>query len=252
MKLARLPDGSPEIFHTLQGEGRSIGQPSVFIRASLCNLHCRWCDTDYTWNWDDMPHPHERDADPSYQKYRREEQIVDLGIEAIVAAVSAFPCRNYVFTGGEPLVQERAWIDLMAALDAIPGAPATYEVETNGTLGPGPAFLARIDQLNVSPKLANSGVPEPMRIKPAVLRALAESGKADFKFVASSPADLDEILGLVEGTPLPRDRVFLMPRARTPAELEANQGAVAAMALAQGFRYSDRLHLRLFGAKRGV
>lgn len=70
MKLARLPDGSPEIFFTLQGEGRHTGLPSVFIRASLCNLHCRWCDTDYTWNWDDTSHAHDKDADPSYRKYR--------------------------------------------------------------------------------------------------------------------------------------------------------------------------------------
>lgn len=252
MKLARLPDGSPEIFHTLQGEGRSVGRPSVFIRASLCNLHCRWCDTDYTWNWDDTPHAHERDADPSYRKYRREEQIVDVAPAELAARLAAYPCRRYVLTGGEPLLQEKAWLALMEALDSLPGPRSEFEIETNGTLLPGPAFLGRVEQLNVSPKLANSGVPEAMRLKPAVLRALADSGKADFKFVVGDEADLGEVLALVESIPLPRDRVFLMPRALTPSELEANQGAVAAMALAHGLRYSDRLHLRLYGAKRGT
>lgn len=252
MKLARMPDGSPEIFHTLQGEGRGTGRPSVFIRASLCNLHCRWCDTDYTWNWTDTPHHHERDADPSYQKYQREEQILDLSIAEIAGALSRYDCRNYVFTGGEPLIQERAWLELMATLDGDGGTRPHFEIETNGTLLPGATFLDRIDQLNVSPKLANSGVAEELRLKPGVLPTLAATGKADFKFVIGSQADLAEVLALIEAASLPRDRVFLMPKALTVAELEANQGPVSVMALAHGLRYSDRLHLRLYGAKRGV
>jgi 7-carboxy-7-deazaguanine synthase len=252
MKLARMPDGGPEIFHTLQGEGRGTGRPSVFIRASLCNLHCRWCDTDYTWNWTDTPHPHERDADPSYQKYQRDEQILDLSIAEISETLSRYDCRNYVFTGGEPLIQEKAWLELMSTLDGDGCARPHFEIETNGTLLPGPAFLARIDQLNVSPKLANSGVAEELRLKTGTLATLAATGKADFKFVIGSQADLDEVLALIGDASLPCDRVFLMPKALTVAELEANQGTVAAMALAHGLRYSDRLHLRLYGAKRGV
>lgn len=247
-----MPDGSPEIFHTLQGEGRGVGRPSVFIRSSLCNLHCHWCDTDYTWNWEGTPHRHERDADPSYRKYQRGEQILELDTAAIVAAVSAFPCRNYVFTGGEPLIQERAWVELMKALDESPGRRPSFEIETNGTLRPGPEFLRRIDQINVSPKLGNSLVPETARRKPDVLADLAASGKADFKFVVGDAEDLAEILTLVEEIPIDPGRVFLMPRALGVAELESGQGEVAAMALAHGFRYSDRLHLRLYGAKRGV
>ncbi|HRQ90111.1 MAG TPA: 7-carboxy-7-deazaguanine synthase QueE [Bacteroidia bacterium] len=252
MKLAKMPDGSPEIFFTLQGEGRHTGRPSVFVRASLCNLHCHWCDTDYTWNWEGTPYPHERDADPAYRKHRREDQIIDLTTEEIVAAVAAHPCRNYVFTGGEPLVQEKAWLALMAALDSAEGRRPHFEIETNGTLLPGPGFLARIDRLNVSPKLANSRVPEAMRRKPEVLAALAATGKADFKFVIGSQADLDEALVLIAGAEIEPEHVFLMPEALTLAELEANQSTVAAMAQAHGFRYSDRLHLRLYGAKRGV
>jgi hypothetical protein len=115
-----------------------------------------------------------------------------------------------------------------------------------------PAFLERIDQVNVSPKLANSGVPEPARRKPEVLSGLAASGKADFKFVIGDENDLAEVLELVSNSGIAADRVFLMPKALTAAELEAAQAAVAATALACGFRYSDRLHLRLYGAKRGV
>ncbi len=252
MKLARMTDGGAELFFTLQGEGRSLGRPSVFIRASLCNLHCRWCDTDYTWNWDDTNFVHERDADASYQKYQRSEQIIDLDTEAIVDAASRFPCRNFVFTGGEPLVQETGWLRVMTALDAVDRGQAWFEIETNGTLLPGAEFLDRIDQINVSPKLANSGVDVSLRRKPAVLSALAATGKADFKFVMGGEDDLSEILEIVSLSGIQGDRVFLMPKALTVAELEANQSGAATLALAHGFRYSDRLHLRLYGAKRGV
>lgn len=248
MKLAKMPDGSPEIFHTIQGEGRNTGMPSVFIRSSLCNLHCQWCDTDYTWNWDDTSFPHEKDNQPGYQKHRREDMIITLSEEEIAKRVAVYDCKNFVLTGGEPLIQEKNWVKLMNEL----GADCHFEIETNGTLLPGEAFIQRINQLNVSPKLSNSGVPEELRLKPDVLAALAKSGKADFKFVIGSKADFTEVEQLVKNCLLPKDRVFLMPKASTPEELNQNQSQVSSLALENGYHYSDRLHLRLYGAKRGV
>ena len=241
MKLARMPDGSPEIFYTLQGEGRNTVRPSVFIRSSLCNLHCRWCDTDYTWNWEDTDFVHE-----SGRKYRREEQIIDFSMDEIIAAVNPFPCSNFVLTGGEPLLQEKAWVELMGDLSGH------FEVETNGTLMPSEPFLARIDQINVSPKLKNSGIEASLRSKPEVLTGMVATGKADFKFVVGNEGDFAEIQTLCETAGIPGDRTFLMPKANSVAELEANQNFVAALAQEHGLNYSDRLHLRLFGAKRGV
>ncbi|MEM7603548.1 MAG: 7-carboxy-7-deazaguanine synthase QueE [Verrucomicrobiota bacterium] len=241
MKLARMPDGGPEIFYTLQGEGRNTGRPSVFIRSSLCNLHCRWCDTAYTWNWEGTDFVHD-----SAGKYSRDEQIIDLSIDKIVEAVSAYSCSNFVFTGGEPLIQEKAWSDLMEALSG------NFEIETNGTLFPSDSFLERIDQLNVSPKLTNSGIANELRFKPEVLQQLSATGKADFKFVVGDQSEFTEVQNICEEANIPADRVFLMPEANSPAELEANQGFVADLAQQHGLNYSDRLHLRLFGAKRGV
>ncbi len=252
MKLARLPDGTPEIFHTIQGEGRNAGMPAVFVRSSICNLHCRWCDTDYTWNWEGTPFRHIRDSEPGHGKFRREDQIVEIPVEELVDRVSAYPCRNYVFTGGEPLLHEADWVSLM---DGIGGRrtdhPPHFEVETNGTRLPGGAFLSRIHQLNVSPKLENSGVAAASRLRPEVLAALAETGKADFKFVISMEEDFREMERIVRETGLPPDRIFLMPEALTVSQLESNQTLVARLARDHGFRYSDRLHLRLFGARRG-
>lgn len=241
-----MPDGSPEIFYTLQGEGRNCGRPSIFIRASLCNLHCRWCDTDYTWNWNDTDFVHD-----SGRKFRREEQIIDCSTGDIIAYMEDYPCSNYVFTGGEPLLQEKAWTELMSEILQT-NANARFEIETNGTLFPKEAFLDTIHQFNVSPKLSNSGVEEQLRYKPGVLRQFAGTGKADFKFVIGSPEDWTELSRFLNDVNPPRDRVFLMPKANTLEELEANQGTVAELARQYGLRYSDRLHLRLYGAKRGV
>lgn len=241
-----MPDGSPEIFATLQGEGRGTGQPSVFIRSSLCNLSCHWCDTPYTWNWEGTNFEH-----ASSQKFRREDQILDLTIEEIAEAASAFGFIHYVLTGGEPLLQEKAWTGLMRLLRER-DPRSDFEIETNGTLLPGPEFLSLVGQINVSPKLSNSRVAKEQRHKPEVLSGLAATGKADFKFVVADGKDLLEIRELVEESGIEPSRVFLMPAAATVTELESRQGSVAAMALEHGFRYSDRLHLRLFGAKRGV
>ncbi|MDF1813868.1 MAG: 7-carboxy-7-deazaguanine synthase QueE [Verrucomicrobiales bacterium] len=243
MKLARMPDGSPEIFHTLQGEGRNTGLPTVFIRSSLCNLHCVWCDTAYTWNWEDTSFPHEIG-----RKYLREDSIIDLKEEEIAKIAKGYRCPNYVFTGGEPLLQEKNWVLLMKLL----GSGPHFEIETNGTLLPGSDFLDRINQLNVSPKLRNSEVAEEKRSRPDVLQTLAETGKADFKFVVHTSEDYEEVEMIVAKANIPAGHVFLMPRASSVAELDENALAVADHAKQRGYRYSDRLHLRLYGAGRGV
>jgi organic radical activating enzyme len=250
MKLAKLGDG-PELFYTLQGEGVSAGLPAVFVRASRCNLHCVWCDTDHTWNFEGTPWLHEKDATTGYRKHRKEDVTIELSPSAIAELVAQFPCRRVVLTGGEPLLQQDAWLDLIFALREIdPGY--VFEVETNGTLAPSPAFAAAVDQFNVSPKLANSGMTESLRRKPDVLRQLAATGKAWFKFVVASPADLEEILELARLAPLPTDRILLMPEGRTSAELDHRGPWLAELCRDHGYRFCDRLHVRLWGDKRGV
>jgi organic radical activating enzyme len=250
MKLAKLGDG-PELFFTLQGEGVSAGLPAVFVRSSLCNLHCRWCDTDHTWNFEGTPWAHEKDATPGYRKHRKEDVILEMSPAEIAAKVAEFPCKRVVLTGGEPLLQQDSWLEMIAALRAIDPA-YVFEVETNGTVAPTPAFARAIDQFNVSPKLANSGMTTSLRRKPEVLRQLAETGKAWFKFVVAAPADLDEILKLAQEVPLPTDRILLMPEGRTSADLDRRAAWLAELCRDHGYRFCDRLHVRLWGDKRGV
>ncbi|MEI7928834.1 MAG: 7-carboxy-7-deazaguanine synthase QueE [Verrucomicrobiales bacterium] len=250
MKLARLGEG-PEIFHTLQGEGVSAGLPAVFVRSSRCNLHCQWCDTDHTWNFEGTPWTHEKDAVPGYQKHRKADVTLELPPADIAGRVSAYPCRRVVLTGGEPLLQQESWVELIRALRDIDPA-YVFEVETNGTLAPTAEFAAAVDQFNVSPKLANSGMAEELRLKFEALRSLAATGKAWFKFVLTAPGDLAEIESIVARVPIDRDWILLMPEGRTVPELDETSAWLADLCRENGYRFSDRLHVRLWGDKRGV
>src|SRR3972149_1326726 len=99
LELSKMPNGKPEVFYTIQGEGASIGKPAVFLRTSTCNLYCVWCDTPYTWNWDNTPYEHKDGV-----KYNRKEQSVKMEVEDIVALLSTFACKRIVLTGGEPML----------------------------------------------------------------------------------------------------------------------------------------------------
>ena len=250
MKVAKF-NGQGEIFYTIQGEGKSLGKPTVFVRSSLCNLHCIWCDTDYTWNWDTTPHPHIFDKIPGYQKYRKEEQIIELSTEELITEVTQYPCKNLVLTGGEPLLQQKEWVALMTQLRAL-DTNYWFEVETNGTLLPSQNFDALINQYNVSPKLANSNNSVKLREKPAAYTFFTQSPKAWFKFVIAEKPDLEEILGLIEKYHIPADKVYLMPEGTTPERLNAKQQWLVEQCKKHGFHYTDRLHIHIYGSKRGV
>ncbi len=253
MKLARLNEQA-EIFLSIQGEGRSLGQPSIFVRSSLCNLYCVWCDTDYTWNWQGTPYAHRRDGEPGYAKYDPQAEIIERSPEEIVAAIRRLNCRRLVATGGEPLLQQREWVTVMRLLREQDDGCGAYwfEVETNGTLAPSVDLDMLVDQYNVSPKLSNSGVPERLRWKPEALTSLAENPKAWFKFVVSAPTDLDEILTLCRSFRIGTERVYLMPEGTDEATLSERQAWLADLCARQGFQLTDRLHVRIWGARRGI
>lgn len=107
-----------DIFYSLQGEGHNTGRAAVFIRFSGCNLHCSFCDTDFS-------------------HYR------ELTIDDIIGEMAQYPARFVVLTGGEPSLQ--ASFDFIDRLHR-----EGYEVamESNGTHIP----PANLDWLTVSPK----------------------------------------------------------------------------------------------------
>jgi len=250
MKLARLGDGA-EIFHTVQGEGVSVGVPAVFVRLSLCNLHCVWCDTDHTWNFAGTPWKHEKDAVPGYAKVRKEDAIIEMDVAEVAGEVRKFGCRHVVLTGGEPLLHEKELVELMEELRGD-GADWFFEIETNGTRMPGAEAVGAIDRFNVSPKLSNSGVDSGLRKKTDVVRGLAGTGKAWFKFVVEKDGDLEEIFEMVGEAGIPKGRVILMPEGRNVGEIDKVAPWLAERCRDFGVRFSDRLHVRLWGDRRGV
>ena len=212
-----------ECFFSIQGEGVTAGMPAVFIRLQGCSVGCRWCDTKYSW-----------DPGGGHQ----------VTLEALVEDAVAFPCRRAVVTGGEPL-ESSLFVSLVEALKA---RGFTIEIETSGILPPPPA---PVDQWNVSLKLANSGVPEARRINREAIRDF-RARRAWWKFVVTGQSDVAEVLQLMERSALPRDRILLMPEGIRREEILERSLWVVEECRRHGFRYSPRLHILFWGAKRGV
>lgn len=219
MNIARLKS-EPEIFYSLQGEGPRTGTPAVFLRLSGCNLHCSWCDTRYSWLTG-----------------------CELSVAEVASRVLSYDCSSLVITGGEPLLQSADIEKLLALLPA----DMHVEVETNGTLPPTPVLAERVNQWNVSPKLAHSGNSPEQAICPAALADFVATERAWFKFVVSSEEDWPAIAALN----LPQQRIILMPCAATRADLTAARPIVAELCLRHRVRLGDRLHVVLWDDEKG-
>jgi 7-carboxy-7-deazaguanine synthase len=221
-----------EIFGpTFQGEGPSAGTRAFFLRLSGCNLSCGWCDTPYTWDW---------------TRYNRDEQTRKMTVEQVLRWVLGQDAELMVITGGEPLLQQRCLLPVTAALA---GAGWRVEIETNGTVTPDDALVDTVTAFNVSPKLANSGVPQPRRIRPQTLARLAATGRSVFKFVVTGPGDLDEVGDLVGRFGL--HPVWIMPEGTNPDTVMSGLRELAEPVLARGWNLGNRLHILLWRDERG-
>lgn len=222
-----------EVFESIQGEGPSAGEPAAFVRLATCNLRCSFCDTKYTWDW---------------AQYRYDVEVRHVDVASVVETLSEKSIRRLVVTGGEPLLQQRALRTLVGAI----GEDWFVEVETNGTLSPGPPLVERINQWNVSPKLANSDEPEERRLSFEALRCLRNTERAWLKWVIGGTPDAEEAARLTERLEWPASKVLFMPRAATRAELVDRSAEVARLAAHHGFATSPRLHIERWGGRRGV
>lgn len=230
-----------EKFVSLQGEGVSMGAPAAFLRLGNCNLACSFCDTPYTWD---------------ESRFNLRDELHPEEVSAVAEWVIERAPGRLIVTGGEPLLQqkqlEQLFFEIDARSDALGKARHFLEIETNGTVPPLSSLVGRVDQWNVSPKLRNSGEPNERRIRPAALRALGESGRAHFKFVIQAAEDVREVDELVSELGLLPERVILMPEATNAAILRDRSPQVAAEAMARRYRFSGRIHLELFGERRGT
>lgn len=240
--LATDDTGGPEIFASVQGEGPSAGRPVAFVRLSRCNLACQWCDTAYTWHFEGDNRPHR-----SGQTFERRANQVTLEPADVAERIAALGQDRLVITGGEPLLQAGPLAQMLEHLPDV-----TVEVETNGTTTAPPCLDIRIDQYNVSPKLAHSGNSAEMALIPERLDAYALDPRAYFKFVIADMCDVSEVIALQQTHGIPPDRLFLMPEGTDSEALRQRMEWLVTLCLEHGLRLTDRLHIHLFGDTRGT
>lgn len=240
-----------EIFATFQGEGRYIGAPAVFIRLSMCNLHCVWCDTPYTWNWERTKFDHVGNKKFNMEEEREEANFpkVVMDIKKAMKRMKALP--HLVITGGEPLLQQNALAELF---DYDPIMREFFvEVETNGTIIPSISFAKNVSVFNVSPKLESSKNAIKQRRLFSVLRWHAESGKSIFKFVVQNAQDMDEVSALVKELKILPINVYIMPEGTTTKQLQENSHFIIEECKNNGYNFTTRLHVLVYGgAKRCI
>jgi 7-carboxy-7-deazaguanine synthase len=219
-----------ELFYSIQGEGSLVGVPSLFIRTSGCNLRCSWCDTPYT-SW--------------------QPEGVDLPLEQILDEARACPARHVVVTGGEPMIAP----EILPLTQRLRDAGFHITIETAGTL----FRPVACDLMSISPKLANSTPEGPfaaqherLRIQPETLVELMARYEYQLKFVIARPEDLQEVRALCQNLGAGPGRVILMPEGVDPDRLRERGIWLAEICKQEGYRFSPRLHVDLYGNRRGV
>ncbi len=228
-----------KVFYSLQGEGFLAGVPSVFVRLAGCPLHCKWCDTKYSWD---------------------ETKAAQYSIDKIVKTVDNWPCRFVVITGGEPMINPDLTLkhDLPELVHRLKNSGKHITIETAGI-----SFIPDLpcDLMSISPKLSNSTPAEPelaaahedSRLDIAVLRKLIDNYKYQLKFVVDSQNDLAEIQQTIEKLgDVDSEKVMLMPQAATRDELLAKSPMVAEMCKRTGFAFCHRLQILLWNNKQGT
>ncbi len=228
-----------DIFVTIQGEGKYLGHPAIFIRTSGCNLRCQWqtnpCDTPYT-SWQ---------AEANFLS-------VDNALAMVLALQARHPVIDLIIiTGGEPLLQPA----LKELLCALHQHDFTLMLETNGTI----AHYLPFDFVTLSPKLASSTplntpyteLHQQVRYHPEALRFWCKNYPHQFKFVIDNENDESEILQILADLHAHNDPdIYLMPQGITPETLANNGKKCLAMCFKHGWKYTPRAHIELFGNQR--
>ncbi|MEK7085437.1 MAG: 7-carboxy-7-deazaguanine synthase QueE [Patescibacteria group bacterium] len=211
-----------EIFYSLQGEGINVGIPSVFLRLAGCNLRCDWCDSKFA------------------QDLKSGKQMTT---DEILKIIKKNPCKHIVITGGEPLLQQSALLELLKLM------PDYYvELETNGSLEP---FINKhINQYNCSPKPAAGG-PSPNPPQSVRLQKFPPE-KTYYKFVIDKKSDIKEVQKFIADNNIDRKKIFLMPQGVDKKELEKKSKWLAEICKKENLRFSPRLHIIIWGNKKGV
>ena len=265
-----------ELFYSIQGEGRYMGVPSVFLRTFGCNFSCRGFGMprgELSEEAEEIGYTHK--LIKSFQKYE-ELPLVSTGCDSYASWHPDFKDLSpmltseaiadriaEVITGGEPLLGwQRAYPDLlnnskMKALKEI-----TFE--TNGTQKLTPEFKGYLARWNskvgkeltfsVSAKLPCSGEKWEDAICPEIVCEYEEVGTAYLKFVVATEQDIiDAERAVIEfKTAGFKGHVYIMPVGGVESVYNLNAKNVALAAMKRGWRYSDRLQVPLFKNEWGT
>ena len=231
------------IFYTLEGEGEYIGQPSVFMRMSMCNLSCSGfiseaapygCDSFISW---------------SVKNKKTFNEIFDL-METGNHVTHLREGAIWKLTGGEPMIQQKQLLKFVQAFKDRYNFTPRIDFETNATLMPDERWVTEFNAtFTTSPKLTTNGDPEEKTYKPEVLKWHKEHNSG-FKFVISKSEDIEEIwrkyIKDKENINVPLNRVWFMPCCGSREEHIEKAPAVAEYAKAMHVNFSPRLHLLLW------
>lgn len=268
-----------EMFHSIQGEGKYMGVPSFFVRVSGCNLRCVFrnsiCDTPYSsFNPEKSLYPDKNTAVTEFKKLLNEHPNT----------------KHIVITGGEPMLYQEGMFDFLYDSTVNYKGEDNYKVtvETNGTISPEIINNMYLDMVNnmaiianfefnlasISPKLAtsedNRGVlskeaafrHRKLRLNITVLREYYQScnvfKNVQYKFVYSGDESVEEIRKILDKVAREddkldiNDKVYLMPEGTTINQVNDNTKNCVESCIENGWNFAPRLHILIWGDKRGV
>lgn len=234
-----------KIFFTLEGEGKYIGQPSVFMRMSMCNLTCQGfksaaspygCDSFVSWSVKNKL-VYEEIA----KMFEAEGYDTHLKNNAILK-----------YTGGEPFIQQKALLEFTEFIVKRWGFVPRIDFETNATILPLSKWIIDYNAtFTTSPKLSCNGDPIEKRYVQHVLEWHAmeayDGGRSTFKFVISNEKDVEEVFeNYINKFEISKQNVWFMPMCGSREEHIAVAPYVADLAKKHDVNFSPRLHLLLW------
>jgi len=245
-----------EIFGpTIQGEGKRIGNPSVFIRFGRCNMSCSGFNVSYETPSGvkkcscDSYYASDSAFSSSWQKYKTAKELIK-EVDKIIPNYKV----DIVLTGGEPLLY---WAkdEFQKLLKHYIDLGYEVTIETNGSLNIELNNSWHKDILfSMSVKLSNSAEPLSKRVNKNTLTKIINCSKksylkfvVDKEFLPKASVEIDDIL-----KDIPPCDVYVMPMGDGAKVVDQNSLSVIEFALKKGFKYSDRLHIRVWDNKRGV
>jgi len=255
-------------FYSVQGEGISSGIPSYFVRLGICNLTCgmsrrfanelakeqkledgeifegdlvkegkaTWtCDSTSQWLW--------RGEDKEFQylidRWKKQDIYEDIKNGII----------HIIWTGGEPTIKGHQeaitnFFKYWSTREDFENYNVFNEIETNGTVVMEEDLFDILDQINCSPKLANSGMSAKQRIVPDAIKRIMQHGNYQFKFVISTEEDVQELFrDFVVPFSIPLKNVVCMPGLDDVTNFEERTQFCLEMAKKYKFRGLTRLHI---------